>query len=117
MMLRGEKPLSVFADAKNHFSPVLCRYLRMFDRHWAAGTLVRDEDVRRPELGLNYSLHTIYYALPGEEWRITAMMELRRSQRWSLDHERREGELLGYTDWQIDWFIDWMKRRQDEDAS
>ena len=80
MMLRGEKPLSVFAYAQNQFPPTVVRYLRMFDRHWAKNRLVRDEDVRPPELGLNYSLHTIYYALPGEEWRIAAMMELRRSQ-------------------------------------
>ena len=111
MMLRGEKPLSVFAYAQNQFPPTVVRYLRMFDRHWAKNRLVRDEDVRPPELGLNYSLHTIYYALPGEEWRIAAMMELRRSQTWSLDYERREGEVLGYADWQIDWFIDWLKRR------
>ena len=80
MMLRGEKPLSVFAYAQNQFPPTVVRYLRMFDRHWAKNRLVRDEDVRPPELGLNYSLHTIYYALPGEEWRTAAMMELRRSQ-------------------------------------
>ena len=80
MMLRGDKPLSVFAYAQNQFPPTVVRYLRMFDRHWAKNRLVRDEDVRPPELGLNYSLHTIYYALPGEEWRIAAMMELRRSQ-------------------------------------
>ena len=65
MMLRGEKPLSVFAYAQNQFPPTVVRYLRMFDRHWAKNRLVRDEDVRPPELGLNYSLHTIYYALPG----------------------------------------------------
>ncbi len=47
--------------------------------------------------------HWIYYTLPGEEWRVDAMVALRwRPGPWSAEREREQGELLGYEDWQND---------------
>ena len=104
-MLRGEKPLAHFADAEGGYPLSMLRYLRMFDRHVAAGQILRrdsfDQFPGRPDL----RLHRILYALPGEEWRMEAMIELMRSPVWSATEERREGELLGYADWMNDWWI------------
>ena len=104
LMLRGLKPLAMFADGHGHFPDVVLRYLRMFDRHVEMGMFVRREYVeissnaRRP-------LHVILYAAPNEAWRLDAMIELRLQGEWSVEHERTEGELLGYADWQNDIWI------------
>ena len=111
MMLRGEKPLAVFSDAVDQFPEAVLRYLRFFDRHVSAGRLIKQEEILPPGDWRTFHVQRIYFALPGEEWRIEAMKELKRSGTWSLAHERREGELLGYEDWQNDWFIDQQKKR------
>jgi hypothetical protein len=107
MVLRREKPLAIFSEVKDAFPEVLLRYLRMFDRHAQSGELVRREhretvdirDERRTVL-------TILYALPEEAWRIDAMLDLRRSaSAWTMEDERQEGMLLGYTDAQNDAWI------------
>ena len=99
-MLRGEKPLAVFTDGYESFSPVLARYLRQFDRYVTEGRLLKREYVvpirGQPVRGW----HTILYAIAGEEWRIDAMIELRLTSKWTLECERQEGRLLGYEDWQ-----------------
>ncbi|WP_291177471.1 hypothetical protein [Erythrobacter sp.] len=103
MMLRGEKPLARFTTDALAPVPVLERYLRMFDRHVEAGRFCKQVLAwpGRPQI------QHLYFVLPGEEWRIAAMAELLFGQgRWTLEHERREGELLGYTDWQNDIWID-----------
>ena len=111
MMLRGEKPLAVFSDRLGQFPPVVRRYLRLFDNYVAAGRLIRQVEIEPPEGFRSYPLEVIYFALPAEAWRIDSMKELRRSDHWSLGHERREGELLGYADWQIEWHLDNLKRQ------
>jgi hypothetical protein len=40
------------------------------------------------------------YALPGEQWQMRSIMELKLSGTWSREHEREEGWLLGYAEWQ-----------------
>jgi hypothetical protein len=110
MMLRGEKPLAVFSDGLDYFPDVVLRYLRLFDRHVEAGRLVK-RDYVSPDPGARVKgWHTILYALPDEAWRIDAMIELRLSGMWSAGswtaaHERREGELLGYADWQVEYHM------------
>jgi hypothetical protein len=95
LMLRGVKPLAAFADYEGHFPEVVLRYLRMFDRHVAAGRFVRRDLIIDKELG---QLRCVYFALPKEEWRIQAMIDLRaRPGKWTREMEREEGELLGYT--------------------
>ena len=106
LMLRGIKPLAVFADGKGCFPEAAFRYLRLFDRYVAAGKLVRTDHFEAPNSSRDFTLHTILFALPDEAWRIPAMIEVRSSAQWSRSHERREGELLGYEDWMNDYFID-----------
>ena len=105
MMLRGEKPLAHFADGEGAFPECVLRYLRMFDRHVAAGRFIRRDVICPPDKHRSFALHRLLIALPGEEWRIDAMLELMASPEWSASHERREGELLGYTDLQNEWHI------------
>ena len=105
LMLRGDKLLAVFADVEP-FPDIVSRYLRLFDRHCAAGRLEKREYV---DLGLgDRSVLTVMYALPNESWRIDAMIELRRQlASWSPEAERMEGSLLGRQDWQNDiWLRD-----------
>jgi hypothetical protein len=107
-MLRGEKPLAAFSDYEGHFPQVVVRYLRMFDRHVEAGRFIRRKYRAADEIaGKPATLLRIFYALPSEEWRIKALHDLRNQGRpWSEDDERREGQLLGYTEEQCDI---WMK--------
>src|SRR6478672_2605613 len=107
MMLRGEKPLAIFSDVEGSFPAAVVRYLRMFDRHVLAGTLIRREHRETIEIrGELRTLLTVLYALPEEARRIHAMLDLRRNlSAWTKEHERREGALLGYTDTQNDAWI------------
>ncbi|HEY0314287.1 MAG TPA: hypothetical protein VGC56_17575 [Allosphingosinicella sp.] len=107
MMLRAEKPLAVFSDGYGFFPDAVLRYLRMFDRHVEVGRFFKAEYVepdnsRGPHL---LGWHTIMYALPGEESRIDALIALRLSETCSDAHEREEGRLLGYAEWQCDAYI------------
>jgi len=107
-MLRGIKPLARFVDGEGFFPAVMQRYFRMFDRHVETGRFVRrDVIVEHPTMG---RLHYVYFAMPGEEWRIQAMIDLlARPGKWSLEREREEGDLLGYTAEQNDV---WIGRKQ-----
>jgi len=103
LMLSGRKPLAVFGDGAGCHPDVVNRYLRLFDRHVASGRFVRRDQVISNQGG--HPLHYVLFALPEEEWRIDAMLELKRAVGWSVEHERREGELLGYEDWMNDWYL------------
>ena len=105
MMLRGEKPLAHFCDAKDLFPEVVVRYLRLFDRHVATGRFSRFDYVNPLQKVGPYVLHRILFALPGEEWRFQAMVELHEKKNWTQALERQEGELLGYKDWQNDFNV------------
>lgn len=95
LMLKGVKPLAVFVDYDGHFPEAVLRYLRMFDRHVAQGRFVRRDEIADDKRG---RLRWIYFALPEEEWRIEAMINLRaRPGKWTREMEREQGELLGYT--------------------
>lgn len=106
LMLAGRKPLAVFADGPDHFPAAVVRYLKLFDRHVSDGRIVRrDQFSQLVGTSRTFALHRIFFALPAEEWRIDAMIELKNSATWSREHERREGELLGYDDWMNDHFL------------
>jgi hypothetical protein len=112
MMLRGEKPLSVFSDAYGHFPEAVLRYLRMFDAHVSKGAFVKREYVSL-DRGNRPGPHVFCYALPDQEWRIDAMIELRtKLESWNSECERMQGTLLGYSDWQNDWWIERYKELQ-----
>lgn len=107
LMLRGEKPLALFSDWYEQKSEVLERYIRLFDRQVEADRFVKREFIQHcPGLGWKCS-HVFLYALPKEEWRIDAMIELRFSKsNWNADHERKFGQLLGYEDWQNEYWLE-----------
>ena len=65
MMLRGEKPLSVFSDAYGHFPEAVLRYLRMFDVHVGRGAFVKREYVYL-DRGNRPGSHVFCYALPDQ---------------------------------------------------
>lgn len=95
-MLRGLKPLAKFVDGEGYFPDLMLRYFRLFDRQVHLGRIVRRDEIVASGHG---PLHYVYFALPGELWRIQAMMDLmRRSGPWTREMEREEGVLLGYTD-------------------
>ncbi len=115
MMLRGEKPLAVFVDGYDRFPEAVQRYLACFDRHVSEGVLLKREYVV-PDGAIRGGCkgwHTIIYALPEEAWRIDAMIALRLSNQRSLDHEREEGRLLGYEEWQNEI---WLSRNSNKSS-
>ena len=106
LMLKGIKPLAIFSDVYEGFPDCLVRYFRCFDRWVAAGRLTKRDlviPVSLPHRTDVRGIHRIYYTLPGEEWRVDAMMSLMdRDGLWSAEREREFGVLLGYEDWQND---------------
>jgi len=61
------------------------------------------------------TLLRIFYALPSEERRIKALHDLRNQGRpWSEDDERREGQLLGYTEEQCDIWMKFYRNRHQQ---
>ena len=114
MMLNGTKPLAMFADGEGCYPDVLMRYFRLFDRHVYAGRFIR-RDYLSERATLAVPLLRVFFALPPEVWRIDAMIELHASSCWSYEHERREGELLGYEDWMNDQWIDRLREAENRD--
>ncbi len=104
LMLRGAKPLALFAEEYERTPECLLRYLRMFDRHVDAGRFVRRE---HPVATGSHRFRYIFYALPAEEWRIERMIHLKELPgAWTSEREREEGQLLGYEDWMNDHWLD-----------
>jgi len=59
----------------------------------------------------------VFFALPGEEWRVDAYLllwQVAAKTKWNYSLERFEGLLLGYEDWQIDWWIEQLRKRRPE---
>jgi hypothetical protein len=106
LMLRGVKPLAFFLEIRGREPECLIRYWRMFDRHLTAGRLIKREFIEPAPQLPHLESRTVFYAIPGEEWRVDAMRELlRQSGEWSPERERRFGELLGYEHWQNDFWL------------
>src|SRR5262249_4613103 len=84
LMLRGIKPLAYFMEILGREPDSLLRYWRMFDRHVMAHRLVRREFVEPVTQLPHLKTRSIFYVLPGEEWRIDAMCSLlRQPGTWS----------------------------------
>ncbi len=108
-MLAGKKPLACFVDGKDCFPDVMCRYFSLFDRQVAAGQFIRSDHFSEVDWGIR---HHILYAVPSEAWRIQAMLDLvLGDDAWTNEHERRQGELLGYADWMNDYWLEHIFRR------
>jgi len=108
LMLRGQKPMACFMDFPEIMPECVVRYLRMFDRYVEQGRFSKRLHIHHiTAKGCPYpECHEIFYTLPGEEWRVQAKLDLYNSpESWSASHERKLGELLGYTDWQIDFWL------------
>src|SRR5689334_7678567 len=110
LMLSGTKPLAVFADINGRLSEAMLRYFRLFDRRVETGELVKREYVeflKPPRANGPKGVHVVLYALPTEIWRIDEMIALRGAMDtgWTAEHERAEGRLLGYEEWQTDLWI------------
>jgi hypothetical protein len=57
-----------------------------------------------PESRLEYRM--LFYTLPGNAWRVDAMLPLLNEPgAWSDSCERRFGELPGLKSWQIDYWL------------
>ena len=106
LMLSGRKPLAAFRWIEGYEVDAELRYLRMFDRHVRRGRFIRWERTQPvPKLPGVLDV-SVFYTLPGEEWRVEAYRELFSfTGKWTISHERRQGELLGYTDWQNDFHL------------
>jgi hypothetical protein len=111
LMLDGRKPLAIFGDG--YPSEWFDDYLAPFEPFVQSGTIIRrvidtptpELKARRPDLE---GIRRVYFALPGEEWRIDeyiASIENRACD-WNDELERLQGSLLGYEDWQNEWWIE-----------
>ena len=119
LMLEGRKPLAAFGSG--YPDEWFDEYLEPFEPFVDSGRLVRrivDTPMPhikecRPDLD---GIRDVYFALPGEEWRIDAYVALFRGRvgDWNDDLERTQGSLLGYADWQNDWWIEERVRRRKE---
>jgi len=111
LMLEGRKKFAVFSEG--YPSEWLGEYLAPFEPFVLSGEITRriiDKPMphikeRRPDLD---GIRTVYFALPGEEWRIDKYIEAieNRACDWNDELERLEGSLFGYQDWQNDWWIE-----------
>lgn len=114
LMLSGQKPLAVFSYVEGDEVEIVQRYLRMFDRHAAAGRLTKHERVEKLGALQDRLYRRIFYTLPGEEWRVGAMINLLKGDGpWSDERERIYGSLLGYEDWQNDVWLSRFPRTSD----
>jgi len=110
LMLKGTKPLAYFMDVVGREPDVCIRYWRRFDTHVRRGRLKKRELIEAWPDQPRFEYRRLFYTLPGQEWRVDAMLALLHEPGpWSDSHERRFGELLGYKDWQIDY---WLMHRQ-----
>jgi hypothetical protein len=111
LMLEGRKPLTILSDG--YPSEWFDDHLATFDPFVESGQLIRRIiDMPLPELKRRRAqldgVRRVYFALPGEEWRIDeyiASIE-NRTRDWDDELERLQGSLLGYEDWQNDWWIE-----------
>ncbi|PJI39600.1 hypothetical protein [Ferrovibrio sp.] len=111
LMLAGTKPAAMFGEAVQ-FRDIIPE--DDFAPHVAAGRIVRRE-YYWDDKESGHSFVEIYYALPGEEWRIDALHELNlvvqeKRRCWTAADERETGRLLGYTDAEVEAFLEWTGR-------
>ena len=108
LMLKGAKPLAYFLHlGDDDQTECVVRYLRMFDRHVGVGRFLKEVHCNPVPQMPHRTMHRVFYALPGEAWRIQAMLDLVRWEgEWSDEREWEFGSLLGYEDWQNQAWLD-----------
>ncbi len=119
LMLAGKKPLAAFCEdeAGNEIPE------SEFEPHVLAGRLIKREHVTPPsddalEDRPTAGTRRVFYAVPGQEWRIEALILLFKTAEvtgWNEGFERMEGTLLGYEDWENELHMQqkgrWWERR------
>jgi len=110
LMMAGTKPLSAFLEVVSQ--DVECFPEENFDALVAQGQLTKAVSIttKRVPDGTEHQLRRVLYALPGEEWRIKALLLVQGlydslAPGWRPDLERVIGLLLGYDRQDIERFI------------
>ena len=94
-MLAGLKPLSIFSFTEGHEVDCVLRYLRLFDRHVAGSRIAKREIITPLPQLQNAMHHRLFYTLPGQDWRVDAMLDLLDLPApWSQEREPIYGALL-----------------------
>jgi hypothetical protein len=118
LMLKGAKPMAMFSEIVGKEPKCIVRYLRLFDRQVEAGRFERRTVEKATPLRPDWLSRRIFYTLPGETWRVDAILELSvHFGNWTNEHERRFGTLLGYEDWQNDIWLERHPVRVSENGS
>ncbi len=110
LMLSGAKPMAMFCDTvpASYETPEA-----EFAPHLESGALVMREDVYENPVA-EFPTRFVYYALPGEEWRIDAVCRINEAiftgRRNATEQDDREtGRLLGYDEEDIRRYLAWTK--------
>lgn len=114
LMLRNEKPLSVFCERFPSNPDFDLIPERFFAPHVDAGLFSTFQCIIADARGIENRF--VFYATKGENWRIYAYILLKRTSilsGWSEGFERMEGSLLGYEDWQNDIYIEKVFKSRD----
>ncbi len=112
LMLAGKKPLAYFSELTraeldwpdDGFAPYV-----------AAGRIVKREYRHLETIsGAPEEIRSLYYALPGEEWRIERAHRNRlrgyRTRDETEDDAREMGQLLGYSTTEVAAYLEWRDR-------
>ena len=107
LMLRGVKPMAMFGHIVGREPECVLRYLRVFDRYVDVGRFDRQIMDKAVPPRPDWLFRDIFYTIPGEAWRVDAMLDLAvHYGSWTNEHERSFGSLLGYEDWQNDIWLE-----------
>ncbi len=114
LMLAGEKPLAYFSEPTR--SPYELPDAD-FEPYVQSGQIIKRDFVETVKIaGSDEEIRYLYFALPGEEWRIEKAIPLTVFSNWvdpDLDQiERDLGKLLGYSEKEISIYLDWRKQNQ-----
>jgi hypothetical protein len=125
LMLAGKKPLAAFCDEEAGLHAYEGIPEAEFEPYVASGRFIKREFVMPTPAGSpgveakTTGVRRVFYALPGHEWRIEALMLLLKTAEvtgWNDGFERMEGSLLGYEDWENDLHMKqkgrWWEREQ-----
>lgn len=112
LLLQGRKKLAfMHYDSHNDDSQ---RLKARFDHYVAEGMLHAEQEIFDVGGTPNRRIETIYYTPKGEEWRIRALKLIQSNSGaaggWTEIHERLEGTLMGYEEWQNDWWLEYCAR-------
>jgi hypothetical protein len=120
LMLAGVKPMSMFVEPVRsdtaHFPE------KEFDDLVSKRKLVKHVTVEKIDKNPEHDIRRVFYVLPGEEWRMNAMLLVQGLYDTMIpgrrpDLERIIGLLLGYDRADIENFLAWRGERNQADPS